>query len=177
MVTFEVGSQQARARGKGGGGRRAPTRRADAPTRRRADVPLTTCHAPQAGQFDDADGVSQSDLFDSLIDETMASANGVLVFDYTPTEGETRAFKRTGLSTEPRETEELLGYGMLKTALGDEKAALAPDSVHEAWAVAAGNPYISHAQRVAMIKHMDREFRRIGYGKRNLLEIALTPPS
>jgi len=107
----------------------------------------------------------------------MASANGVLVFDYTPTERETRTFKRTGLSTEPRETEELLGYGMLKTALGDEKAALAPDSVHEAWAVAAGNPYISHAQRVAMIKHMDREFRRIGYGKRNLLELALTPPS
>ena len=37
----------------------------------------------QAGQFDDAaEPGAVSELFDSLIEETMKSENGVLVFDY-----------------------------------------------------------------------------------------------
>jgi hypothetical protein len=53
---------------------------------------------------------------------------------------------------------------------------MAQPSVHDAWAVQAANPYITHDQRVDVAKHMEAQLTDIVKSNRGYLEYALTPP-
>jgi hypothetical protein len=134
------------------------------------------------GQFDDIDvpsGVMIEQSINTLIDATSRAPNGVLVFDYEPTEKEKAAMiARLPGNLSNRPIEELLSYGKLDAAMDGDRASAAPAFVHEAWAVSSGNPLITHDQRAEIVEHIDASIREIQERgeDENLLDFVMTPP-
>ena len=172
-------------KGRGGGkGRERGRGRAQQPSQRSV-VAFGKSAAPTTfvqGQFDDvevAPGVMIEQSINSIIDATSRAPNGVLVFDYEPTAKEKAAMiQNLPGNSSNRPIEELLAYGELSAALESDRASSAPDFVHEAWAVSAANPFITHDQRAEIVDHIDDAMRDIEArgGEGNLLDFVMTPP-
>lgn len=182
------GGGRGRGRGRGGGGRGrgrgggnfARDERRDAPSKQPVKPRIITF---KDGQFDDMEvGSSKGDtseMLAELVAQTEQTEDGLLIFDMEASPELME--KMTDAVDKPksaRSLDQLLKYGMLDAALGEDIASTAPQKVHEVWETTAANPYITHAQRVEVVEHLEREMRTLeaDLGE-DLLERSLMLPS
>ena len=172
------GGSKGRGKGGKGAGRNLPQApRVSATAFGKSAAPPTFV----PGQFDDVDvppGVMIEQSISTLIDATSRAPNGVLVFDYEPTEKEKKAaIAQLPGNISDRSIEELLSYRKLDAALGTDRAAEAADFAHDAWEVSSSNPLITHKQRVEVAEHIDNYMKEIESSGDELLDFVLTPPA
>ena len=135
-------------------------------------------HELRAGavrRHDVPSGVMIEQSINTLIDATSRAPNGVLVFDYEPTEKEKAAMIARlpgNLSNRPIEES---SYGKLDAAMDGDRASAAPAFVHEAWPC----PRVPSLRtiNVPRSEHIDASIREIQERgeDENLLDFA-TPP-